>query len=317
MAKIILQITLLFTLGNAAIGSTISPMDVVEMVESTIIPPNTDRLISTPDNEVQLMRSFDTAKLMGSLLSRNLHNWWARYTEMMHLYRLSFDAKICTDRLNLNNSLNEIEDQVEKVRFGWEQKKEQLDLLYEILHRPEYKNVTGLAEVLNVYLEEQYDILDEEDIKLKQEEDEVAYERKRFNEHPCPCVWSIWTEWPTCSSTCGVGSKQRTRDVETEAINDGTDCLGDKTETAACNTDPCPIDCKWSQWGEWSQCHQTCSPGEKSKMRTHAILAQFGGEECEGDAQMSTQCNTVDDLKQTIAEQAAEIAHLKAQHHHG
>ena len=66
-----------------------------------------------------------------------------------------------------------------QVRFGWEQKKEQLDLLYEILHRPEYKNVTGLAEVLNVYLEEQYDILDEEDIKLKQEEDEVAYERKR------------------------------------------------------------------------------------------------------------------------------------------
>ena len=55
-----------------------------------------------------------------------------------------------------------------------------MDLLYEILHRPEYKNVTGLAEVLNVYLEEQYDILDEEDIKLKQEEDEVAYERKRL-----------------------------------------------------------------------------------------------------------------------------------------
>ena len=53
-------------------------------------------------------------------------------------------------------------------------------MLYEILHRPEYKNVTGLAEVLNVYLEEQYDILDEEDIKLKQEEDEVAYERKRY-----------------------------------------------------------------------------------------------------------------------------------------
>ena len=66
-----------------------------------------------------------------------------------------------------------------QVRFGWEQKKEQLDLLHEILHREEYKNVTGLAEVLNVYLEEQYDILDEEDIKLKQEEDEVAYERKR------------------------------------------------------------------------------------------------------------------------------------------
>ena len=27
--------------------------------------------------------------------------------------------------------------------------------------------------------------------------------------------------------------------METPAINDGTDCLGEKTETAACNTDPC------------------------------------------------------------------------------
>ena len=51
-------------------------------------------------------------------------------------------------------------------------------------------------------------------------------------------------------------------------------------------------------------------------MRTHAILAQFGGDECEGDAQVSTQCNTVDELKQTIADQAAEIAQLKGGHHH-
>ena len=85
------------------------------MVESSISPMNPDREISTQEREVEMMRSFDTAKLMGALVSRNLHNWWARYTEMMHMYRLSFDAKICTDRLNLNNSLNEIEDQVEKV----------------------------------------------------------------------------------------------------------------------------------------------------------------------------------------------------------
>ena len=51
-------------------------------------------------------------------------------------------------------------------------------------------------------------------------------------------------------------------------------------------------------------------------MRTHAILAQFGGDECEGDANVSTQCNTIDELKQTIAEQAVEIAKLKG-HHHG
>ena len=89
------------------------------MVESSISPINPDREISTQEREVEMMRSFDTAKLMGALVSRNLHNWWARYTEMMHMYRLSFDAKICTDRLNLNNSLNEIEDQVEKVKQAY------------------------------------------------------------------------------------------------------------------------------------------------------------------------------------------------------
>ena len=90
-----------------------------EMLEASIIPAGSDREIFTQDSDVQLLRSFDTAKLLGSLVSRNLHNWWARYTEMMHIYRLSFDAKICTDRLNLNNSLNDIEDQVEKVNHSF------------------------------------------------------------------------------------------------------------------------------------------------------------------------------------------------------
>ena len=115
MARILIQITLLLTFWNAASGSAVSGMDMVEMVESAIVPSNPDREISLQDSEAELMRSFDTAKLMGALVSRNLHNWWNRYTEMMHLYRLSFDAKICTDRLNLNNSLNDIEAQVEKV----------------------------------------------------------------------------------------------------------------------------------------------------------------------------------------------------------
>ena len=66
-----------------------------------------------------------------------------------------------------------------QVRFGWEQKKEQLDMLYEILHRDEYKNVTGLAEVLNQYLEAQMTTLNEEGEKLTSEETETTSERER------------------------------------------------------------------------------------------------------------------------------------------
>ena len=52
-------------------------------------------------------------------------------------------------------------------------------MLYEILHRDEYKNVTGLAEVLNHYLEAQMTTLNEEGEKLTSEEAETTSERER------------------------------------------------------------------------------------------------------------------------------------------
>jgi len=265
------------------------------------------------EREIAMMKQFDTAKALGALADRNLQNWWGRYTEMMHRYRLDFDTKICNDRAGLNASLNAIEEQVQKVRFGWEQKKEQLDMLYEILHRDEYKNVTGLAEVLNQYLEAQMTTLNEEGEKLTSEETETTSERERFDNHPCPCIWGPWDEWSMCTVTCGGGLQNRSRAVERPSINQGAACPGDTTEVMSCNTNPCPIDCQWSQWGDWSECDKTCGWGERHKTRTHAILSQFGGKNCTGEATTSIDCNNLEDLRRTIAQQAAEIARLKQQ----
>ena len=53
--------------------------------------------------------------------------------------------------------------------------------------------------------------------------------------------WSAWSAYSACNLSCGTGSKSRTRSCTNPApSNGGADCSGDSTETADCNTDPCP-----------------------------------------------------------------------------
>jgi len=50
-------------------------------------------------------------------------------------------------------------------------------------------------------------------------------------------------------------------------------------------TDPCPVNCEWS---DWSACSASCGGGTQT--RTILIEANYGGLECEGSA--SRACNT-------------------------
>ena len=53
-----------------------------------------------------------------------------------------------------------------------------------------------------------------------------------------------------------------------------------------------PIDCKWTDYTEWSECSQSCEGGIQTRERTIEILARNGGQPCRGETREKRQCNT-------------------------
>ena len=53
--------------------------------------------------------------------------------------------------------------------------------------------------------------------------------------------WSDWTLWSSCSVTCDIGNKTRTRTCDNPAMaNGGVDCDDPLTEDRQCNVQLCP-----------------------------------------------------------------------------
>ena len=53
-----------------------------------------------------------------------------------------------------------------------------------------------------------------------------------------------WSEYSTCSASCGGGSKSRTRSYTNPVpAHGGKECEGETEETMECSTDPCPGKC--------------------------------------------------------------------------
>jgi Spondin-like TSP1 domain len=106
-------------------------------------------------------------------------------------------------------------------------------------------------------------------------------ESRPCNERPCPidCKVSGWSAWSDCSKACGGGTQSRSRTVEVSTEHGGADCP-ELTESRACNTSPCAVDCKVGDWSEWSACSTTCGPGEQTRERSVETAAAHGGKAC-------------------------------------
>ena len=83
--------------------------------------------------------------------------------------------------------------------------------------------------------------------------------------HPCP-MWTDWSEWSTCSVSCGQGRRNRGRECATPTFRNGRYFCegGPNYQEEDCQAGACP---QWSTWGDWSECSRSCGGGTKTKYR--------------------------------------------------
>jgi hypothetical protein len=91
-----------------------------------------------------------------------------------------------------------------------------------------------------------------------------------------------WSEWTTCSATCGGGTQTRTCTNPAPA-NGGAACSDATVTQQTCNTQSCstnavPVNGGWSAW---STCSATCDGGTQTRTCTNPAPTN-GGVTCSG-----------------------------------
>lgn len=87
---------------------------------------------------------------------------------------------------------------------------------------------------------------------------------------PVDCEVSDWTTWTPCAPFCH-GTTNRSRSVHRQAANGGLAC-GNLSEVKSC-TNFC-MDCKLSDWSEWSICTRSCAGGSRSRTRNEVFVTR-------------------------------------------
>ena len=53
------------------------------------------------------------------------------------------------------------------------------------------------------------------------------------------CLWDTWQSWSSCTKSCGIGTKLRSRSKVQDVLCGGTACSGNSVEQVNCNTQCC------------------------------------------------------------------------------
>eukprot|EP01013_Petalomonas_cantuscygni_P015357 TRINITY_DN3164_c0_g1_i1.p1 TRINITY_DN3164_c0_g1~~TRINITY_DN3164_c0_g1_i1.p1 ORF type:complete len:6949 (+),score=1286.42 TRINITY_DN3164_c0_g1_i1:147-20993(+) len=104
------------------------------------------------------------------------------------------------------------------------------------------------------------------------------------NTQLCPpeCSYGPWQEG-FCSATCGGGTRTDTRSVRCVGCNKThtmEEVCESSTQIEECNPNPCPVDCKLSEWGDWGECDEPCGPGKKTRSKSIIEKEAHGGTPC-------------------------------------
>jgi len=275
------------------------------------------------DRAIILNKLIKNSKSKNLETDRDMHETWNNFRAKKAEFESIFDAKICTDPDILRQYHEDLEKMVNEVELGWNLKQHQLIDLMDILHHENYTNtglstgndgVNDLCSGLWTYIEKVNETAwDDEKPELETHLQEVIDIRIRIDTHPCPCVWSPWVQWSACTTTCERGLRFRERQIEKDAINNGTECRGPSEEDEVCNADVCcPVNCVWSSWDDWPACPSGCPPQKKIRTRRKEVLAECNGRDCVGEDFEEKSCSKERELEDRIIVLEGELQECSA-----
>ena len=97
---------------------------------------------------------------------------------------------------------------------------------------------------------------------------------------PKDCKMGPWVSGP-CEGACGGPGKRTSTRQEIEKANTTGSCPDPRTtKTENCTTDPCPIDCQYSNWRNDGGCSKSCGGGRQKQIRTITRQSAHGGNTC-------------------------------------
>jgi hypothetical protein len=115
-------------------------------------------------------------------------------------------------------------------------------------------------------------------IKKQQKQQNQKKTQEILSKERRDCETGEWSEWSPCSVSCGGGSQSRNRLMKTPSKNGGSCILKETKE--GCNKNPCPRDCKVSDWSQFSSCQNVNGVWKKIRTKTVREFPQFNGKEC-------------------------------------
>jgi len=107
------------------------------------------------------------------------------------------------------------------------------------------------------------------------------------------CKWGKWSEWGSCSKSCGNGVHVRHRGIDGLPTQGGKECSpNDMSEMKSCNNFTCDVcvDGRWGHWNEWTSCSHTCDEGIRFRHRQVQKEASECGTPAIGDSQEVEKC---------------------------
>jgi len=118
--------------------------------------------------------------------------------------------------------------------------------------------------------------------------------------HEVPCIVAPWSDWSKCYKSCGGGTRERNRYIQTGSKRGGLGCTNSLSQIEGCNMQICevpliPVDCKLGDWAEWTPAppddeYDCTMDGQRFRHRPILVMPKNKGKACVGPLKVTEPC---------------------------